>query len=104
MSRSIQEGGPSTFQRSLDVTGVSRELMTAGQSECQFLPRDNCRVGRRSAQNSADFLVRRQAGGKQDFRRALPEPVGSPPEYIPGLTRTPADEYVSVISDGDVLD
>src|SRR5215467_5559241 len=45
-----------------------------------------------------------KAGGKQDVRRTLPERVGSPPEHMPGLTRTPADEYAGVISDGDVLD
>src|SRR6516164_1238942 len=66
--------------------------------------RTNVRVADHPLRIPPTSLYAAKARGKQEVRRTLPEPVGSPPEHMPGLTRTPADEYVDVISDGDVLD
>ena len=64
----------------------------------------NVRIADNPLRTPATSLCAARADKKQEGPPALPEPVDLPPEHMPRLTRTPADEDICVSSDGAVLD
>jgi hypothetical protein len=90
-----------------ELSGLMSQKAVAGQLRGQLgggIDLSFVRGADNPLRTPATSLCAARADKKQEGPPALPEPVDLPPEHMPRLTRTPADEDICVRSDGAVLD